>query len=237
MTKPFHFKQFSILQDKAAMKVGTDGVLLGAWANLQSARSVLDIGTGTGLLALMAAQRNLKAIITGIDISPAAVEQAKENVNHSIWSKRIEIVHSSLQNYVHSHQSFDHIICNPPFFKATAGFAEQKRQVARQQYELTVAELAKCMAQLLNNNGLCSIICPAMASEEIQQAFLQQNLFFQRICEVKPTNNKPPKRLLIECSKTVQKQPVTTQLVIEPEQRHQYSDEYIELTKEFYLNM
>ena len=111
----FQFKQFTIRQEKCAMKVGTDGVLLGAWADVTQARRLLDIGTGTGLIAIMAAQRNPELIIDAIEIDPAAFEQARENANNTPWRERIHIFQGKVQTFAPAYK-YDTIVCNPPFF-------------------------------------------------------------------------------------------------------------------------
>ena len=150
--KPFIFKQFKIQQDNTAMKVGTDGVLLGAWADSENATNILDIGTGTGLIALMLAQRNLKANITAIEIDEQASLQASENFNNSPWEIRLSIKNLKLQDFV-VEEKFDLIVSNPPFFNNTFQANSSERNIARQTETLSFNELLKNTASLLSENG------------------------------------------------------------------------------------
>ena len=156
----FKFKQFTINQDKTAMKVGTDGVLLGAWADISNAKNILDIGCGTGLLSLMCAQRNSQAQIDAVEIELNAAQQAKQNFLNSPWSNRINLFNTSILNFLPD-KKYDAIICNPPYFAVNSKNCEQKRVMARHCETLTHLDLIKVVAdRLLSNNGKFHIILP-----------------------------------------------------------------------------
>ena len=144
----FQFKQFTIRQEKCAMKVGTDGVLLGSWADLTHARRLLDIGTGTGLMAIMAAQRNLELIIDAIEIDPAAFEQARENANNSPWRERIHLFQGEVQAFTPTYK-YDIIICNPPFFINSTKNPELNRTLARHCETLSHEDILQVSDNLL----------------------------------------------------------------------------------------
>jgi tRNA1Val (adenine37-N6)-methyltransferase len=157
----FTFKQFAIRQDKTAMKAGTDGVLLGAWCDLDNATKILDIGTGTGLIALMCAQRAKDAKITAIEIDQDAYNQAVENVNESRFKDQITVINADFRDYCNDkHLTFSHIISNPPFFTESTGSPDQKRQLARQAKSLPFDILIKGVAAMLADDGMFSVIIP-----------------------------------------------------------------------------
>lgn len=230
----FRFKQFTVQQDKTAMKVGTDGVLLGAWANLEKTQAVLDIGTGTGLIALMAAQRNETARIDAIEIEAEAYLQARANVAHSPWADRIKVHRISLFDYFPDHK-YDCIICNPPFFTRSTKNPDDKRTLARHNDTLPHDALAIAVSRLLSENGTAHFILPSAESEKFMLYTREANLYPQRITEVYPTPHSVSKRRLISLG-FQQISPLPDHLVIELS-RHCYSEEYIRLTQDFYLNM
>ncbi len=234
----FRFKQFSIQQEYAAMKIGTDGVLLGAWANIHNAKTILDIGTGTGVIALMCAQRNPTATISSVEMDALAVKDAQVNFNNSLWKKRIHLIHGEVQQFasnpIHFHQ-FDHIICNPPFFKVNRQLSNN-RKMARQHASLSPADLSMSCKKLLHPSGKVSIIYPSDGLNDIIAQFKDQNLFVHRRIMVHGRHGIAAKRGLIEFGQhpaNVREE----QLIIEKDKRHDYTKEYIDLTKDFYLNM
>lgn len=230
----FQFKQFTIHQDQTAMKVGTDGVLLGAWANLEKARRILDIGTGTGLIALMAAQRNVLAEIDAIEIEERAFIQAKENIAASPWSHRIRIEHISLQHFS-PETLYDCIVCNPPFFINSTKNPHSPRTLARHNDTLPHSDLVNHAKRLLTQDGKFHLILPVAEAQELI-AYAQTVKFYPtHITYVYPTACKPPKRLLIELSLT-QSVYCEDNITIELE-RHHYSEAYTKLTKQFYLHL
>jgi len=232
--KPFRFKQFEIFQDKTAMKVGTDGVLLGAWSNLETGDNILDIGAGTGLISLMLAQRFPNSRVDAIEIDYDAFLQAKENFEHSTFSERLKIKNTSLQVYS-SDKKYDLIVSNPPFFTVNNSVDFDARKQARQQETLTFAELIEKSAKLLHKEGVASFIIPYDQMDVFCEKTAQNDLKLSRIVYVKGNSSSPIKRVLLEFSfqeRIVRKE----ELVIERE-RHQYTNEYISLTKDFYLKM
>ena len=230
----FAFKQFTVRHDRCAMKVGTDGVLLGAWTDLSHSRRILDIGTGTGLIALMLAQRCMDARITAIDLDSAAVEQAQENIQASPWKDRIEALQQDICTY-HPNGTFDTIVSNPPYFIDSLKCPDGQRSTARHTDTLDADRLIGKVSELLTSDGRFSIILPAEQTEDLIRVAGEKGLHPSRQTWVITRPGLSPKRILMEFRKT----PVTLQpdeLVIELE-RHVYSEEYIALTQEFYLKM
>lgn len=230
----FQFKQFTIHQDRTPMKVGTDGVLLGAWADIRNAIHILDIGTGTGLIALMSAQRNPLARIDALEIEPNACEQAAENIQNSPWSARVHIHPDSLQNYISPYR-FDSIICNPPFFRQSTKTPEKGRTLARHDDTLPHTELIEHVSRLLQPEGNFSVILPSAEAIRLMEYAQKFSLYPQRITYVLPNPGKPPKRYLIEFAFTLREY-TENELIIE-QSRHHYSPEYIRLTQAFYLKL
>lgn len=230
----FCFKHFRIEQSRCAMKVGTDGVLLGAWAAVESAKSCLDIGTGTGVLALMVAQRNKDISVVAIELDNEAVIQAKENVATSPWLNRIDVVHADVRSYC-ADKTFDLIISNPPYFNASLKSADAHRSLARHTTSLSYKELLSCVRDLLAPQGIFSLILPYDVCTEFIDLAKSHNLFCSRLCKVMPLTNANPKRALMEFSFS-DSDTILEELVIESGGRHCYSAEYKELTKEFYLD-
>ena len=228
----FQFKQFTIYQDNTAMKVGTDGVLLGAWADVVG-KSALDIGTGTGVIALMLAQRS-NAKITAIEIEKNAFWQATENANISKWRSRVEVINSSLQDFVSSFK-FDTIVSNPPFFNNSQKTPDSKRNFARHTDSLSFEELLKFTSENLSDIGKASFIIPFDSESDFLEISKRYNLFVSKICRVKGTKTSPVKRSLIELSFNYE-DCKESELVIEIS-RHIYTEDYINLTKDFYLKM
>lgn len=216
------------------MKVGTDGVLLGAWTDLSQSRRILDIGTGTGLIALMAAQRTSEARITAIDIDAEAVSQARQNFQASPWSNRLEALLQDVCTYS-SATGFDTIVSNPPYFIDSLKCPDSQRSTARHTDTLDIRRLMDKAAELLVPDGRFSLILPAEQTEDLLHTAEAQGLYPSRWTNVITRPGLPPKRSLVEFRKTVQDCRMN-ELVVELE-RHVYSEEYIALTKDFYLKM
>ena len=229
----FSFKQFTIHHDKCAMKVGTDGVLLGAWVDVTSSKRILDIGAGTGLISIMLAQRS-EAHIIGVEINQAASEQAKENVLKSPWSNRIDIVLSDINQYKPS-QKFDTIVSNPPYFIDSLKCQDIQRNTARHTDTLTAETLLVNANELLLPNGKFSIIIPYEQTSQIIQKAEKIGMYLTKHLTVFTRVGLPPKRSLLEFSK-IKAICKNEELTIELE-RHVYTKEYIALTKDFYLKM
>ena len=237
MDKPFKFKQFTVHQEKCAMKIGTDGVLLGAWTSLKhDPNSVLDIGTGTGVIALQLAQRSDAELIDAVEIDDNSYEQAVENFEHSPWSNRLFCYHISLEEFTKEiDDKYDLIISNPPFYNDEFESNSRARNTARFTSALSFENLLNSISKLLSDTGTFSVIIPF--KEEINFIVLAEknNLFISKICRVKGSQNSEVKRSLLEFS-FYKKEKLITTLVIE-NKRHQYTPEYLNLVKEFYLKM
>jgi len=231
----FRFKQFVVYQDRCAMKVGTDGVLLGAWADVSSAHSILDIGTGTGLIALMVAQRS-EAKITALEIDVEASQQAQENVDRSPWNNRIEVMNQSLQEFALCSRKYDRIISNPPYFNQSLKSPKEGRTMARHTDLLSYEDLLRGVVSLLDEHGVFSVILPYQEKETFIALSERYGLHPLRIMKVLPTPTSTPKRFMAEFS-FVSTSCVESEMVIESEGRHQYSEAYKQLTEEFYISM
>lgn len=232
----FQFKQFTVFHDKCAMKVGTDGVLLGAWANVENAATILDIGTGSGLIALMLAQRS-NAKIHAIDIDDSAVLQASENINNSKWKDRITVEQVDFYDFAKNTKlKFDSIISNPPFFQNSLKNPQKLRSIARHDISLNYSLLIEKSACLLKDNGFFSIIIPVNELENIEELAITYKLIISRKTFVKPTPEKKSIRILLEFCFNRQINIVEDEIVIESGLRHKYTEKYISLTKDFYLN-
>ncbi|MDR0872130.1 MAG: methyltransferase [Prevotellaceae bacterium] len=227
----FRFKQFVIHQDRCAMKVGTDGVLLGAWADVENAARILDIGTGTGLIAMMLAQRNPNACVDAIEIEENAYRQATENT--SVRKERINVFHTPLQSFFPA-EKYDVIVSNPPYFSHSLKNPDKSREIARHTDTLTLQELFLHSKRLLKPGGKLSIIFPAENMEEKERAKFFSPLQCNRLCKVFPKPNTKEKRLLMEFS-LAPADCIESEIIIENGGRHEYSEEYKELTKDFYL--
>lgn len=231
--KCFQFKQFSIAHDRCAMKVGTDGVLLGAWTPLNNAQLILEVGTGSGLIALMLAQRSTAQIVA-VEIDADAASQAQENVAATNWKNRIEINHCDFLSFS-STLKFDLVVSNPPFFDDSLISPSESRNLARHTRSLSYLNLIEKSVSLLSEKGRICFIIPNDRGEKVEQIAIENGLFLTKKIEVLPKPDALPKRLLLEFSRTPDEL-LADQLVIEIA-RHQYSNEYIALTKEFYLKM
>ena len=236
----FKFKQFSIQQEKSAMKVGTDGVLLGAWAPLiNNPYNILDIGSGTGLISLMMAQRSHAEQIDAIEIEENAYEECVDNFENSPWADRLFCYHAGLDEFVEELQEIDEeydiIVSNPPFYSEDYKTDDESRDLARFADALPFDELVEAAYLLLSENGIFSVIIPYSAEEEFIALAKQSLLFPLKITRVKGTPTSEIKRSLLAFTR-IEQTPIMDELVIETA-RHQYTPEYIELTKEFYLKM
>lgn len=235
--KPFHFKEFSIQQDQCAMKVGTDGVLLGAWVKVaDDTESILDIGTGTGLIALQMAQRTGAETIDALEIENKAFEQAVENFENSPWADRLYCYHTSLQEFEEEiEEQYDLIVSNPPYFNDTFKELDQERALARHTHHLSYNDLLSATNQLLSLDGSCAFIIPFKEESDFILLASSENLFPLRITRVKGHEQSDIKRSLVQLSRQPNKV-IPDELIIETS-RHVYTDEYIALVKDFYLNM
>ena len=227
----FHFQQFSIWQDRCAMKVGVDGLLLGAWVSVKDTHQILDIGTGTGLIALMLAQKIAQAQITAIEIDQESYTQAKENIARSPWNQRIHLHHVAYQDF-DSPPSFDLIVSNPPYF--TERNATQPRAIARQQIKLSPQEIITRAKPQLKRTGRLALILPYSQASEIIEHAIAQGFLLSIRQDIRPTPTSDLKRSLLEFKLVPTRAKHKAELVIEVK-RHQHSKEYIELLKDYLL--
>lgn len=237
MSTPFSFKEFSVNQDKCAMKIGTDGVLLGAWASIShNPYSILDIGAGTGILSLMLAQRSNSETIEALEIDGDAFEQAANNFENSPWGDRLFCYHAGFNEFVEEiDDEYDLIISNPPFYTENFKTENSQRDLARFSDALPFEHLLYGTSKLLSENGKASFIIPFSEEEKFIAIAAKVNLFPSRITRVKGTPKTEIKRSLLEFSFT--KGVIDTSELIIETSRHQYTSEYINLTKDFYLKM
>ena len=231
----FKFKQFTIHHDQCAMKVGTDGVLLGAWAPVVDCYNVLDIGTGTGLIALQLAQRNGKAHITAIELDHNAAQQAQENVNASPWKTRIEVIEGDFTLYNFKNQKFDLIVSNPPYFTNALRCPSIQRNTARHTDTLSFENLFHYAKKILSPDGIIALIIPAEAEQTIIKAANTNQLYLHHLVRVFTKPGKACRRLLMTF-KHSNEASTSEILFIEHENHHQKTEEYIKLTQAFYLD-
>jgi tRNA1Val (adenine37-N6)-methyltransferase len=235
--KPFKFKEFTVLQDKCAMKVGTDGVLLGAWVKIpEETSSILDIGTGTGLIALQLAQRSGAEIIDALEIEADAFEQAVENFENSLWSDRLYCYHASVQEYQHEiDEKYDLIVSNPPYFKGSSKGSKTSRSMARHNDLLNFDELLKATDALLSQQGSCAFVIPFSDEKNFISTAASHRLFPNYITRVRGREMSPFKRSLLQLSRKASDTRID-RLTIEIE-RHVYTDDYRVLVRDFYLKL
>ena len=236
--KPFHFKQFTVNQDKTAMKVGTDGVLLGAWVKIHSdVFSVLDIGAGTGLVGLMIAQRSNAELIDAVELDDNAYEQTVENFEASDWGDRLFCYHASIQEFVlEIEDKYDLIISNPPYFNSTYKELSTERAMARHTDSLSYEELLSSTASLLSENGTCAFVIPFLEESKFVKIAEENKLKPIKITRVKGTKETVFKRVLIQFSFSQIEMITEDELILE-EERHVYTSDYKELVQEFYLKL
>ncbi len=234
----FQFKQFTIAQDRCAMKIGTDGVLLGAWAPIENNPfSILDIGAGTGVVALMLAQRSNAQQIDALEIDEEAYEQSVDNFENSPWSDRLFCFHAGLDEFVEEPEDeYDLIVSNPPFYSEDYKSENEQRDLARFTDAMPFEDLIEAAALLLSENGIFCVIIPY--KEEIHFIGLarEYELYPLKITRVKGTPTTEIKRSLLAFGRNENNIVATDELIIETA-RHNYTAEYIALTKDFYLKM
>lgn len=243
----FQFKQFAVAQDQCAMKINTDSVLLAAWAQPSTPpQFILDIGTGTGVLALMMAQRFPDSKIIGIEIEEKSAQQAFDNIAKSPFKNRIEILHSSLQNFAalkDFQHYFDYIICNPPYFNAKkyllANDKNYARQIARATLTLSFDELLKHSKTVLKPTAEAFFVLPTTAHEEFTESMKNEQFYLKNLCQVQPNPNKNANRFLYQLNQTEQQAIISNiciQQLAQNENKHlSYTKEYATLLKDFLL--
>ncbi len=231
----FRFRQFTVHQEKCAMKVGTDAVLLGSWVQPYTALRILDIGTGTGLIALMLAQKSL-AQIDAVDIDEGAFLQAKENFRISPWFDRLHIFHQSFQDFVSTHPGkYDLIVSNPPYFQHASKPTHESRINARHNDCLSFKELINGVKKILAPAGRFCVILPFKEGMEFMDQAHTEGLFCHHLIRVKTKASKTEKRLMMEFGYHFGL--LTEEELIIQEEDNSFTENYIKLTKEYYLNL
>lgn len=232
----FAFKQFNVKQDKCAMKVGTDAVLLGSWIQPNGSTHILDIGTGTGVIALMLAQKT-NASIVGIDIDVSATQQAQENVDESKFKNSITLFNTSFQDYVKTTSlKFQLIVSNPPFFEQSLKSSDEKRSNARHADVLPFDELLEGVIKVLDETGKFCLILPTLEADKFRNMAQKKGLYLSKLLRVKSRVDKDTdKRHLMQFEFKPTEFSEET-IAIEEDQRHSYTQAYKELTKAYYLN-
>lgn len=229
----FHFKQFSVRHDRSTMKVGTDGVLLGAWVDVTHSKRILDIGTGSGVIALMLAQRTTSDVaIDAVEVEKEDAEQARENVEQSPWPRRVEVFHSSIQNFT-SEERYDLIVSNPPYFNNSAKPPDEKRIQARHTTTLPYDVLLHHAKQLLTPNGRLALILPFTEGLAFETLASQYGLRCCRKTAFRTRREKPIERWLMELS-AGSCQKIDDEILLYNDGL-EWSDDYIRLTRDFYL--
>ncbi len=231
----FKFKQFTIQQDKCAMKVGTDGVLLGAWVKTPASGHLLDVGTGTGLIALMLAQRTRHSGVDAVELDSLAALQAEANVLASPWADRVRIIHTAFQEFRAEGLRYELIVSNPPFFSNSLHASAHERTLARHHVGLSLEALFAGAVSLLTETGRFALVYPYAQWAQLEARGRANGLFVQRLCSVQPTPEKQAGRILVEFGR-YQTSVVSENLVVEQYGRHRYSEAYRELCRDFYLN-
>lgn len=234
---PFTFKNFTINQDQCAMKIGTDGVLLGAWASIEKEPfATLDIGAGTGILSLMLAQRCQAEVIDALEIDEKAYEQCVDNFEASPWRDRLFCYHADLAEFTEEiEDQYDLIVCNPPFYSEDYKTENRSRDLARFQDAMPFEHLIESVSKLLMEDGVFCTIIPFKEEEKFIALASAVNLKVNKRTRVKGSVNSEIKRTLLEMSFR-ESRINTTELVIE-NARHDYTEDYMNLTKAFYLKM
>ncbi|WP_462317721.1 tRNA1(Val) (adenine(37)-N6)-methyltransferase [Marinilabilia sp.] len=232
----FHFQQFSIKQERAAMKVGTDGVLLGSWAPVNdNTNRILDLGTGTGLIALMLAQRSSESMIDAVEIDEPSAGEALVNFQDSPWSGRLTLVNDSFQSFSQNTiEKYDLVTCNPPFFSNGVRNNCDRKATARHNDVLSQEELISGVLKILAENGNFCLILPVPDFADFKFKAARSGLFEHHRLSVKPTPQKPVKRILSCWKKHSASILEESEMVLELS-RHNYSDTFRKMTSEFYL--
>ncbi|MCX6232482.1 MAG: methyltransferase [Bacteroidetes bacterium] len=232
--KAFQFKQFKVFHDQATMKVGTDAVLLGAWSNINNVNNILDIGTGSGIIALMLAQRS-DALIDAIEIDESSARQAIDNFSLSPWKERMRVLQTSFLKYSTTcTKKYDLFVSNPPYFHNSLKSQESNRNLARHNDELPFEDLVSGIAGLLNESGKACIILPVNESNTLKETALKHGLYCNFQTEVVSKAGHRPNRLLMEFSKQKRETIISSICIMNADLN--YTEDFKSLTKDFYLD-
>lgn len=232
----FKFKQFEVKQDSTAMKVNSDGVLLGAWVDIDKAQNVLDIGTGTGVIALMSAQKNPAAQIVAIEIDEDSCIQAASNFKNSPWSDKLSLVSDQIQKYgKEADRKFDHIISNPPFFSGGTLSENQPKNIVRHTVKLSHGDLLLAIRRLLAPEGKVSIILPVIEGLRFMEIVERYRFHITRKTLMRPRAEKPAERILFEFSQENADSCIENEIIMYAGDSKDYTDQYKDLTQDFYL--
>ena len=231
----FRFKQFTVCDERSAMKIGTDGVLLGAWADIEDDSRILDVGTGTGLIALMLAQRNASAEIVGVDISREAIEEARDNFLNSPWATRLSATMGDVCSFL-SDTMFDHIVSNPPYFVDSLHSPDALRTMARHTSSLKFEDLVASAQRLLRPGGRLSVILPAECAMQFRFAAFGR-LWLRRQLNVVTKAGATPRRTLMEFCLTAEPMMPSVATLTMRHSDSTYTDEYRHLTEDFYISL
>lgn len=232
---PFNFKQFIVEHDKSSMKLGVDGVLLACWSDQEGVNSILDIGSGCGIISLVCAQRNPVGSIQALEIEDGAFEESEINFKNSPWSERLKVDHTSFQEFLKDHEvEYDLIISNPPYFIDSLNAQNKERSLARHNVDFDFDLFFEYSEKSMTNNGKLCLVFPYDKLSFLEEKAKKQGLFLSRIAYVKPFEHKPPKRVLLEFRKEKQ-DPEEETFAIEIT-RGVYTEKYVSLVKEFYLH-
>ncbi len=230
----FDFKQFTIRQGSSAMGVGTDSVLLGAVAHFPESGNILDIGAGTGLLSIMAAQKSPKAMITGVEINAGAFNDALANAKASPWGERINMVHADIMEF-NPALKFDFVISNPPYYENLEKSGNSAKDMARHDETLNYAGLAASIDRLMDTDGACMLIIPNDFEDKLMREAVNCKLCLARRIPVITKEGKQPKRVILELRRKVRA--ILSETIIIKDSVGNYTRQYKELTKDFYLNL
>ena len=231
----FRFKQFTVCDERSAMKIGTDGVLLGTWADIEGDSRILDVGTGTGLIALMLAQRNASAEIVGVDISHEAIEEARDNFLNSPWAKRLSVTQGDVCSF-ESNEKFDHIVSNPPYFVDSLHSPDLLRTMARHTSSLKFEDLVTSAVRLLRPGGRLSVILPTECAMHFRFAAFGRLWLCRQLNVVTKAGDSPRRTLMEFCLSDKPLMPSVATLTM----RHRdssYTEEYRQLTEDFYISL
>ncbi|MEI6124242.1 MAG: methyltransferase [Bacteroidota bacterium] len=235
MRAPFRFKEFCVSDEQCGMKITTDAVLLGAFAEVTNAKQIIDIGSGSGIVALMMAQKS-NASVDAIEIDAGAAEQAKNNFYKSKWANRLLLIHDSVQHYAAtSTQVYDCIVCNPPYFHNQLKSNRQSKNTTKHDLTLNFMDLSCCVKKLLADAGRFWVIIPASEKQNFLNIFIASGLFCNQIFAISDKPKKKAARFVICLSKQIPSKTEMVDFVIKNSD-NSFSDEFIHLTKNFYLN-